>query len=291
MKFSAVLKSIVALIVWNMPAVQASIIIDTTDTIYVPTASPPSGFGINASVIVKQLPPEYIGGANSSFMDALATQFPGWTFNNGGSLNGTLKIKDYEAYTDPNGLGGGAIFDAVYEKAMTDPSLVNLHWIQMVTTNVPISTTAPSNYIDPYYAGYEYPQLPFYYSPISSEVDFLEDTHKDYSFATYNFYDAPFRPYPNPPTSFFMPPTGVSWRADLILASWDSVLTGGVGTVNLYDGVSWGFIIQRYPNSQINSFSGNMTSTQISTVPEPSSIVLAFSGLIVLSYYKFRAVK
>lgn len=278
------LVSAYTLFVLNVPLVDASILIDTSSTIYVPTASPPPGSGVNASVIVKQLPPDYLGGASSDFLSALNTQFPGWTFNTGGSLNGTLSINKYQAYATNS--GGGAEFDAVYLKSMTDPSLINLHWIQMITTNVPIDPNAPNSYIDPFIANYEYPQLPFYYSPISWDPDYHEDTHKNYSLATYSFYDAPFRNYPSPPTSFFMPPTGVSWRADLILASWDSELSGGTGTVNLYDGVSWGFIIQRYPNSSPSFYSGYSGSIQISAVPEPSTFVLVLSGLAFLTVFR-----
>lgn len=273
----------------NICSVQGSIVLNTADAVYTQTAAPPSGSGINASVIIKQIPPEYISGANSTFLSALSSQFPGWTFNNGGGLNGELKIKRYEAAATTT--YGGAIFDLTYTRALSDPSLANLHWVQLISTNVPISVNAPNNYIDPFYDEFESPQLPFYYSPISTDVGFHEDSHKNSLTQEYSFYDYPKRNYPAPPANFFTPATGVTWQADLVLASWDNQLTNGVGTITLYDGLRWGFIIQRYPNSIASNYGSVAMSDRVMVVPEPSSWIIALPGIIVGAYFKKRGKK
>ncbi len=247
--------------------------------------------GANANVSLSPTPVQYLTEASTLFRDTLADQFPGWTFNYAVptvyynsylNLNGTLTIQAYKATANEN--YGGAQIYLEYERANTDPIIDNLRWIQLVNTSDPLPDT-PNPVIDPYESD-EDPELPFYWDINGSDPTYIDSHWKTGD--TYFFGDEPKRPYPTPP----VPPAlinGLTWSADLHLASWDGTLTNGVGSVTIYDGISWGFLIQKYPPS--NNSSGNRPSlsgadrwsSNLTAVPEPNSLTLVLCGVVVLA--------
>ena len=202
------------------------------------------------------------------------TPYPGWTFNYGGTLSGTLTINTYDASATVD--KGGAILDATYTRAASDPILDDLQFIQKVSTSAPLPG-APNPKIDyiPEPGGGD-DGLPFYDSLAGSAP------YKDATAGTYNFYDAPSRGYG----------TSLSWTAELLLASWSGGPTNK--TVTVYDGVSWGWYMQQYapPAGRFASDDVASASTDgdrnLTAVPEPSSLAIAFVGLAAVGLYMMK---
>ncbi len=175
----------------------------------------------------------YQAAADQAMNTALGAQFPTWKFiylNNG--LNGTLTINSYA----PEVLGddfGGAEISATYAPGAGDPVLADLHFIQLVTTNLPLGGGGVNGYIDPLPND---DTLPFYWT---TAEDGTSKANGSYTFADF---------------SKRLPPSGsasTTWSSELLLASWTD--PGGADwidqappagqTVFVYDGVNWGWTL------------------------------------------------
>jgi hypothetical protein len=215
-----------------------------------------------------------MAGASQAMKDALAAQFPSWTFTYAAGLTGTLNISTYTPVTlvDDN---GGAKIDATYTRAATDPTIANLHWVQLVITNLPLGGGSTNGYIDPLPND---DTLPFYWTvPEDSASASVAGTCGNFTqgsktASTYHFYDCSQRTPPSDTT-----PT--SWTGLLLLASWTD--PGGNNwlttsppvasqNVTIYDGIQWGWNL-----------------SDVSNVPEPDSVVLLLTGLIGFGAWRF----
>lgn len=182
----------------------------------------PVGDGINNLI---PSPVTYLApGATPGLIPELTngdTPFPGWTFQNGAALNGTLTVDIYKSGFLGNHFSGGEI-EIRYQRVQTDPS--NLRWVQLITTTNPLGG-AVSPYIDPFPND---DNRPFYWT----EAEDATHSNGNNGFGAYDkhFYD--FSKRSHPPNSF------VSWRADLYLASWD---LNTPGVVTIHDGFRWGW--------------------------------------------------
>ena len=182
---------------------------------------------------LKPHPPEYVSppDANSVTQKELAdgdTDFPGWTFNKGAPLSGTLTIDYYHSKFKSTHYSGSQI-RARYTKGAGDPN--TLRWVQLVDTSAPRSG-ASSPYIDPYPD--DEPNAinpdpnksrPFYYNEEEIGARTAKPTFD------LKFYDFPKRGHP--PNSF------EKWEGTLFLSSWDG---NTPGTVSLHDGIKYGFV-------------------------------------------------
>jgi len=179
----------------------------------------------------------YVNTPNAAYQAALAAQFPTWTFNfqPGNGLNGTLNINTYVPTSTGDDNGGGKI-DATYTRANTDPTIANLRWVQLVTTNLPLGGGPTTGYIDPLPND---DTLPFYWTnPEDGQA-----LNGNKTATTYHFFD----------NSSRTPPSGsptTTWNGALLLASWsdpggnnwtDATPPLGNRTVTIYDGISWGW--------------------------------------------------
>jgi hypothetical protein len=162
--------------------------------------------------------------------------FPGWTFNAGAALNGTLTINYYHSrFVDTH--FSGAQIKATYTPGPGDPS--TLRFVQMIETSDPLNG-ATSPYVDPY--PNDDPTnapLPFYW------------TEKETKKFGLTFYD--FSKRSHPPTS------SVTWRGNLYLTSWDGNVPG---TVTVHDGVKWGF--------DAGCIEIELVSLSLTSIPQPN---------------------
>jgi hypothetical protein len=85
------------------------------------------------------------GGLLNMTFTADIAQFPGWTLQFGGALNGTLTINDYLA-RDVGACRGGATMDATYAPAATDPA--GLTFINLFSSNA--AGAGGGTHIDPF---------------------------------------------------------------------------------------------------------------------------------------------
>lgn len=196
-------------------------------------------------------PVTYIDQATAAMQAALAAQFSTWnfTFNQGG-LAGTININQYKA-TSLGPHNGGGLIDLTYTRAESDPLIEHLFWIQLVTTNRPSGgTTSP--YIDPRPND---DSLPFYYTlPQDTQPGNGDKTASTYHFADNSRRDAKLHP------------ELITWRGDLMLASWTD---NNTFDVTVYDGIRWGWNFQ--------------------TVPEPGTLALLLGAALLLVLQRRRA--
>lgn len=139
-----------------------------------------------------------------------------------------------------------------YTRAATDPAIANLHWVQMVVTNVPFGGGPITGYIDPRPND---DTLPFYWTLVEDGQPLAGNK----TATTYHFFDNSRRNCRNHPDF-------VTWRADLMLASWDGA---DPFNVTVYDGIRWGWDLR--------------------CVPEPGSLVIWFVGVVGIG--RHRAVR
>jgi hypothetical protein len=192
-------------------------------------------------------PVSYVGGASADMQAILKAALPTWTFTFGGTLDGTLHIETYSA-TSSKDDWGGALMDATYTRVATDPTIADLHWIQIVTTNAPLKAGEPTTgYVDPIRNPYT---RPWYYSAALDQSK--ENGNK--TATTYHFHDHPKREARSDPDD-------ITWRGELLMASSD-----GVDSAKVYDGFDWGFDLQDDPDLDRG-------------VPEPSTWSMMVLGL------------
>jgi hypothetical protein len=175
----------------------------------------------------------YLASTPAIMQSELAAEFPGFTFNFSPpalpTLSGALAVNNYLC-TSVATHNGGANLTAVYTRAETDPTIADLRFIQLVDTSRPNGgTTTP--YIDPRPND---DTLPFYWSTANDTNSFFGNK----TATTYRFNDNPSR------TGI---PNGelITWRGTLMLASF--VDDGSNTTVNVYDGLQWGWNLQLVP--------------------------------------------
>ena len=187
-------------------------------------------------------PVTYLNAATAPMQTALTASFPTWKFVfSQAGLAGTMTIDQYKA-TSKGPHNGGGLIDLTYTRDEDDPLIAHLFWIQLVTTNRPLGG-ADSPYIDPW------PNddlLPFYWTR-------LEDLDARTA-QTYRFFD-------NSSRTAAAHPELITWRGDLMLASWED---DNVQNVTVYDGIRWGWNLQ--------------------TVPEPASwllVLIAIASLVL----------
>jgi hypothetical protein len=198
-------------------------------------------------------PVTYLRTATQNMKNALAADFPAWTFIYRAPLNGTLNINQYKAVLPQDEVGGGRL-EATYTRANTDPAIADLHWIQMIDTNVPLGGNT-NFYIDPRPND---DTLPFYWT--LAEDNNANDGNKTAN--TYHFFDQSKRDLSSD--------TLKTWRGELMLASWDG---NDPGTVYVYDGIRWGW---------------NAKSTDTPPAPEPSSLALLVIGGVGSAFVTVR---
>ena len=158
------------------------------------------------------LPPPQAGQGVLAELANGDSPFPGWTFNAGAALSGTLTINYYHSVFEDTHYSGANI-KATYTPGAGDPA--TLRFVQMIETDDP-ATGATSPYIDPY--PNDDPTnapLPFYWT---------EKQTKKYGLT---FSDASRRYHP--------PTSSVTWRGNLYLTSWDGKTPG---TVTVHDGAT-----------------------------------------------------
>jgi hypothetical protein len=184
------------------------------------TSECPSNDGKNylLPVTVDLLPPPQPG---QGILATLSNSgwFPGWTFQAGAPLNGTMTIEEYySAFWGTH--YSGACITAIYKPDPSDPP--TLRWVQLVDTSAPINgyetryidqPTNPAN-----------PPLPFYYN----EAIY----HGCWTYRNLYFHDASRRHHP--------PTSGVRWKGTFYLVDWDGNTTNG--TVTVHDGIGWGWV-------------------------------------------------
>jgi hypothetical protein len=178
-------------------------------------------------------PVTYLAAATSSIKAALTAEFPVWNFTYSSGLSGTLNINEYKA-TSAGAHNGGGLLDATYTRAASDPLIADLFWIQMVVTNVPLGGGSVTGYIDP--------------RPNDDSLPFYPDVDYNKTATTFSFFDTSRR-------SCGSHPGFITWRGELMLASWDG---SDPGNVTVYDGIRWGW--------------------DLKCVPEPTSVVLWVMG-------------
>ena len=165
----------------------------------------------------------------------------GWTIVNAGGLNGTFKVNDYTPTLV--GATGDLSFNMSYTAGLGDPSATaaNTVWAQSIRTTDKLAGSLAGNpYLDnPAGLGggtYNPPAYPFQYA----------DGH---------FYDDPSRTG--------NPTRKVQWIGDLYLCT----INYGTKTLNVYDGVEWGFEINPKP----------------AATPEPGSMAALGLGIVGLA--------
>jgi hypothetical protein len=142
------------------------------------------------------------------------------------------------------------LIDLTYTRAESDPLIEHLFWIQLVATNRPLGGV-DSPYVDPRPND---DALPFYWT-LAEDINPLRGNKTDTS---YEFFDNSKRPAAGHPDA-------ISWRGELMLASWED---NNAHNVTVYDGLRWGW--------------------DMHTVPEPGSLQLLCVALLfaVLSMWR-----
>jgi hypothetical protein len=244
---TAIVALVVALCLRATPAFGAIIIAGPVALVPV-LVVPPDG----DTVRLNPNPVTYLAAATPAMRASLAAEFPGFNFiYHAGGLSGTLTINRYVA-TSLGPHNGGAIFEARYTRAATDPALADLRFIQLVDTNAPLGG-ATSPYIDPRPND---DTLPFYYTTPEDTIPAANGQDQlggDKGSGTYRFWDRSLRDCRSHPDF-------ITWRGELILASF--VDDGVNRNVDVYDGVRWGW--------------------DFTCVPAPSSLVSVLTGVFGL---------
>ncbi|MBU0640027.1 MAG: hypothetical protein KKB50_14265 [Planctomycetes bacterium] len=200
-------------------------------------------------------------GGSGWFQGTMGGQYPGYTMNNGGTLNGTLRIQKYDAYNDDN--PGGAEFRMYYEKGTGDPDPIQ--WAQGILTNHrlngPVGTWA--SYMD---------------VKVDTDPNTAEPPLYPYQYPDLHFYDKPARPCPD---------NGVIlWVGEAYVTQTDT----GAQTMTIYDGVEWGFIYTCFGTTRLAADDGTGTTgattgsrdsfVQYTPTGTPWSGTLSFNGPI-----------
>lgn len=168
-------------------------------------------------------------GGSAWFRNAMANWNADWQVNDGGAVNGTLRITKYNAYNDC--IPGGADFHMLFEKAAGDPDTIT--WSQSIFTNQRKGGPAGvwANYMDikdgvhpetakpPLYPGY-----------------WPEDGH---------FEDKPARPCPSG--------GAVAWNAEVYIAQADFAAE----ELTVWNGVEWGFLYFCWPKTPLAADDGS----------------------------------
>jgi len=200
-------------------------------------------------VMLNPDPVTYLAGATAAMQAALKADFALWNFTYAAGLGGTLNINQYKATTTADDNGGG-LLEVTYTRAANDPTIANLHWIQMVVTNRPLGGGPTTGYIDPRPND---DTLPFYWT-LAEDAN-AADGNK--TATTYHFFD-------NSSRNAMTDPDLITWRGELMLASWDG---NDPGNVTVYDGIRWGW---------------DLTDT----VPEQSALILCLTGCLVIALWR-----
>jgi hypothetical protein len=183
-----------------------------------------------------------------NFQSVLSLSFPNWTFNymtNGNDLalggSPSLTARTYSTFTND---GVGAELYLGYTPGASDPKGAGVHWIQVVSNNWSIAfdfSGVATNFVDTKIAN-----SPFY-----------DNGNTGYDATTNYFDDIPKRPRIGL-TNYNGTP--ITWLGEAFLVQ--DLGTNGLGgdTVNIYDGVKWGWQI----------------------VPEPYTLILTGLALVIL---------
>ncbi|MBU0638844.1 MAG: hypothetical protein KKB50_08265 [Planctomycetes bacterium] len=157
-------------------------------------------------------------GGSGWFQAVMGSQYPGYTLSNGGSLNGTLRIQQYDAYNDDN--PGGCEFHMFLDKAAGDPADVEV--AQGICTNHRLNGPAgtAAHYMDVLVDS----------DPGTAEPPLYPYQEPRPGYADGEFYDKPARPCPD---------NGyIYWVAEMYVTDTDTAAQ----TMAVYDGVEYGFI-------------------------------------------------
>ena len=167
----------------------------------------------------------HLSSAAGNFLNVLSTAFPitaGWSYGTSGDAlsDNSLVVHTYDVLGTPTRVG--AEFHAEYIPHGTDPTS-NIHWIQVVTNNYPVSDDIhgnTANVVDTISPGGRSP----YYDDDGSATD-------------RQFYDFPDR---------IDADMSHTWVADLFLVTGPDV-NAGPGEITFYNGIRWGWENQPAP--------------------------------------------
>jgi hypothetical protein len=209
------------------------------------------------SAIVKLQPLTAIASGSFDFGLAYAS-YPAafWTFNTAGSASGDIGVTDYDA-TWRSASGGGGLLSATYTNSTDVPAGRQLQWMQIISTNAPLGGAA-SPYIDPQPND---DNLPFYWTTAELPAYTSGPSLAFFDFATRN-------------TSRLASTDPITWNADLFLVDWN----GGT-TVNVYDGLRWGWEMRSVTAGSENPDGGGFPTN---AVPEPAGALLVLTGTTVI---------
>jgi len=237
-----------------------------------------TGKDYTVSTIPNFVTPLGTGGTKAE-RDLMAIQFPGWTFTAAAAAApGTLTIEEYDAISTPQGLPpnrGGVDFSALYDDGKP-VAVTTWSWIQIVTSiseevGYPYTKNPSVDPPKPAEGGVD-DSLPFYFT-LAELGGFSPNIQGDSIWKGKTPIQIQ-NPAKGGDLRFFDEPQGYLTDAymrndfDLYLASWAG---GDSKTVDIYDGVRWGF--------------------QITTVPEPSSLLLLVNGLGLLAFFTIERVR
>jgi len=205
-------------------------------------------------------------GGSGWFQSTMNTGYPGWTLANGGTLSGTLRITQYDAYNDDN--PGGAEFHMFFDKGAGDPADVDL--TQGILTNH--RRTGPAG------TWASYMDVIVDADPATHAPPLYPYQHPRPGYVDGEFYDKPSRPCPADSV--------ILWVAEMYV----TVTNFATTTMTIYDGVEWGFIYSCFGRTPVggddgSGTTGSTTGTRDGTVlfnpgSEPFTGWLTLSGPI-----------